>query len=220
MSRLSKWGIAGLFAAITAIPAAAQDYTVIEVFAPPAPVNAIVPDRELPPPGPRRAAAERWVRDVPVTIDSYTVLMRDDAGQHVQCAGVRVDGDAPVLGYLTFDSLATSLPLLRLMHGAPRAGNWPVQLGGCTAVAAADVRERLRSPVQWRLGGDIVLEHQMRVYGRESDEQRAVRMLQEIEGGISTRGNAVFRCAAAGWNETLRRAQTGARVTLPGLCPG
>lgn len=207
-------------AAAMAAPAAAAEYTVMYADALSAPLAMTVPDRELPPPGPRRDAAEKWVRDIPVTVDSYVVLLRDDAGNYAQCAGVRVDGDAPVLGYLQFDTLATALPLLKLMHAAPRAANWPVAQGGCAALDAAGARERLQAPLQWRLGGDIVLEHWMLIYGRETDEQRAARWRQEIDGGISTRGNAVFRCAIAGWNQTLRQAQTGDRVTLPGLCPG
>ena len=224
MKRLAKWTLAGVFAMMAA-PAWAQprEYTVIDIETPPSPQHVILPDRELPPPGPGRQAAQRWVRDIPAVADSYSVLLRDDAGNYAQCAGLRFDAQTPagaaVLTYRSFEPLASALPVLRLMHQSPRAGNWPLLLGGCTALEAGDVRSSIRSTVQLRLGPDIVLDHRIKVYGHETDEQRRVRMEREIMGGISVRGNAVFRCPAAGWREELRQARKGERVILPGLCP-
>ena len=224
MNRFLKWGIAGIFAAVAApVLAQSKEYTVIKVDAPQSLQRATVPDRELPPPGPARQAAQRWVRDIPVVVDTYSVLLRDDAGNYAQCAGLRFDAATPegaaVLKYRTFEPLASALPLLRLMHEAPKAENWPLLMGGCTALNALEIRDSVRTTIQLRLGPDIVLDQRIRVYGHETDAQRAVRMEREIMGGISTKGNAVFRCPTAGWNDQLRQAKQGERVNLPGLCP-
>lgn len=224
MNRFFKWGLAGIFTAMAA-PVAAQpkDYTVIDNIAPQFPQHVILPDRELPPPGPSRQAAQRWVRDIPAVADTYTVLLRDDDGNYAQCAGMRFDTQTPegaaVLKYRTFEPLAAALPVLRLMHEAPKAENWPILLGGCTTVDAQEINDSISSIVQLRLGPDIVLDQRITVYGDETDAHRAVRLEREIMGGISVRGNAVFRCPAAGWSDELRQAQKGDRVRLPGLCP-
>jgi hypothetical protein len=226
MKRFLKWGIVGIFSAVAAAPALAQskEFNVIHVDVPAAPRVVILPDRELPPgPGQRRQAAERWVRDIPAVIDSYTLLLRDDAGGYVQCAGVRVDAQMPdeakMMDYLSFEPLATSLPLLRLMHAAPKAAAWPVRLGGCTAVSVQEIGDKEQHMMQLRLGPDVVLDYTLPVYGYETGDQMIERRALEISGGISAKGNAVFRCTAAGWRDDLHAAQPGMRVKLPGLCP-
>ena len=212
------YALAALFAA-----AVAADYTVVSSRLRDS-VTINLPDRELPAPGAgqRRTAAERWVKQIPVAVQTYNTVLEDAQGRRAQCIGVKLDNASDVgrgvLPHLNFDALATSLPLLRALHPDPKAPAWPLQVGGCISISPHDAQQDYHE-MQIKLGADIVGYVGVMIYENETQEQTMERMVREFDGGVSVSGNRWMKCPSAGWNEALGRAQAGAKVTIGGLCP-
>lgn len=211
-------------AAMTALPAIAQtqEYTVVESHVREGYMMTL-PDRKLPDAGPGRTAAQRWVKDLPARADQYTTVLQDESGNRVQCLGLKIDAadDASrvLLQRWDFEGMATSKPLLRVMHPAQKGASWPLQMGGCVRLNPEE-QERDAHRMLIKLGVDIVNDIDLFLYVRkETPAERDARWDIENLGGVSIAGNRLLKCPSAGWNDALGRARPGDKVQVPGLCP-
>jgi hypothetical protein len=220
------FALAALFAGAAgpvALHAQVKDYTVVSSRLRDN-ITINLPDRELPPQsaGQRRTAAERWVKQIPVAVQTYITVLEDAQGQRVQCIGVKLDNASDVgrgvLPHLNFDALATSLPMLRALHPDPKVPAWPLQMGGCITVTPHDAQNDYHE-IQIKLGEDIVGYVAVPIYENETHEQIMDRMMRKFGGGVSISGNRWMKCPSAGWNEELGRAQPGKKVGIGGICP-
>lgn len=212
------------FAAATgaAAQAPADAYEVVQKFDW-RPQKFWLPDRELPPPGPSREAASRFLKLIEMEQDQYTLLLRDGGGNWAQCIGIRAAPADPqktnLLSYLPYDLQVDDVDLMRMLRAAPGVTAWPVELGGCVALSAAEAQSVKNSHLLFRIGSDVASGLNISHFGTETDAQRQRKYEMARNGeGISLKWN-IGSCASAGWNPDIAAAAVGDRIAVPGLCP-
>lgn len=221
---LSTFALAFAGAVGLANVAGAQGSTSYEVVAVDHTGSGVVnlPDRELPPPGPLRTAAERWVRPLASDKVQYTVLLRDERGNYAQCTGLRLDLQPAVdrLWYknLKIDVVAFDTQALRLLRNDPAAPRWPVRVGGCIPLKPEETQQLRTGQIGLTYGPNVERLFDYQTYTPETPAE-ALRRQDMIARGrnISTRLQA-DQCPSAGWNQQVADAKPGDRISLPGLC--
>ena len=183
----------------------------------------VLPEAVLPPPGPHRDALRNsWPRR-DVEYKNYLILLKNDAGNYAQCAGVHLSTRYSYYNYglnnLGLDIQTNDRDVLQILRRNNTRTDLPAWLGGCTAISAAEAGQITNNNIGIRIGFTVEASFDIPLYGLETAEETVNKQdIIQNGRGVSLRW-ATGSCSVAGWNDAHANAQPGQSFTLRGFCP-
>jgi hypothetical protein len=234
MKRTNKLAIAGLLTLSFSAVAPAQ--TIPPAVPPPLPgpyeviVNhglvtgtLRVPEVMLPPPGPQRDRLNGQYPTREVEYKHYLILLKNQAGEFAQCAGVffgtRYFYYNSLLNQLALDLLVNDRDALQILRQNRNSVGLPAYLGGCTAITAAEAGQLTTNHFAIKIGDVIEAGFDFPLYGTETPTETAHKENMIANGRSISLLWALGRCRDAGWNDSHANAQPGQQITPRALCP-
>lgn len=185
--------------------------------------NFILPEVVLPPPGPQRdALRNNWPRR-DVEYKNYLVLLKNEAGEYAQCAGLYLSSSYSYYNYnlnnLNIDILTNDRDALQILRRSNNRTDFPAYLGACTAITAAEATQITQNNIGVKVGFTVEAAFDIPLYGLETPEEAANKLdIIQSGRGVSLRW-ATGTCRAAGWTDSYSTAKPGDKVTVRALCP-